>query len=402
ILSGLPVMETMLQDPRLHGYQECLARAMLGVFHVRPWATLRQYNSFDPLEIAACLWEVAEMALWVRAPQTMIQLDSRLLKGEERCGASHQQLGVRLDDVSRALGGVWGLPEATLRALDTVENLRQPHVEVVMLACALSRASWQDWQSEETEGCLALAADYCGAPLEWMRSLVGRTTAETAQVLHRWGLPNNAEWLLWPPDTQRVRTRRGWTPTSASASAPRVTAQKKQSTPEPSEEVSLDPMPAPINPAALLQERLSRLMHEMRDQVGLQRVVFALMSADRVHLKARYVIEQGEHSPIRRFEVDIRGHNLFSALLAKPQVIFINEANESKFRPLIPSSLTGIISTHGFLVGSVVVKGKPIGVFYGDSGAGEKPHIGQAGFNQFRLLVLKAGELFGAGSTVAQ
>jgi hypothetical protein len=150
--------------------------------------------------------------------------------------------------------------------------------------------------------------------------------------------------------------------------------------------------PAPAAKIGSLQQSLGRVMRQILDELGLQRVMFAMLTPDRQAIRARYLLEP-EHSGLSGFAVSARQPGLFSLLLTKPHGIWINSSNQAKYRPHIPPEVAGLLNPQGYYLVSVVVKGKPIGLFYADAGP-RADTMSETQFHQFKQLCLQAAALF--------
>ena len=67
--------------------------------------------------------------------------------------------------------------------------------------------------------------------------------------------------------------------------------------------------------------------------------------------------------------------------MKKPQALWLNPENREKYQSLIPSPILQALSASDFLIMSVFVRERPIGLFYADNGAG----LTQEQYNRFKL-----------------
>jgi hypothetical protein len=112
------------------------------------------------------------------------------------------------------------------------------------------------------------------------------------------------------------------------------------------------------------------LLHQARRDMGLQRILFAMLTPDRQHIRARFVREE-EQSDLGSFKAPAGTRNLFAVLINKPAALWVNGDNQMKYLPLIPSEVAGLINTGEFMTVSVVVNAKPVGLLYADTRAGK-------------------------------
>lgn len=140
-----------------------------------------------------------------------------------------------------------------------------------------------------------------------------------------------------------------------------------------------------------LNQLMARVMVGMHEGLALDRVVFALVSSDRTHVKARFTRGVEENSPLQTLSFSLAEAHLFTRLMGKMQGIWLQQSNWDKFAPLMTAELFRQVGEGEFFAMSVFVQGKPLGFFYADrrhDGCELDEHT-YAGFKQ---LCLKTAE----------
>ncbi len=107
-------------------------------------------------------------------------------------------------------------------------------------------------------------------------------------------------------------------------------------------------------------------MRTMRNDLGLQRVVFAMLSQDRRRAGVGYLMGVAANSGLYRFSVNLEQTNLFSMLLSKQQGFWLKPDNQEKFLPMIPDEVSAAIDKRGFFCMSIFVSNQPVGFVYAD------------------------------------
>ncbi len=125
--------------------------------------------------------------------------------------------------------------------------------------------------------------------------------------------------------------------------------------------------PGPAKSARLV--RLEQALQRLREDAGMDRVLFAMLTLDRTELRGRMVLED-KSSNLSDFKVPAQTRNLFALLLAKPHALWINKGNHSKYLHLVPGQAAALISSKGFFVVSILARQRPIGLIYGDANTG--------------------------------
>ncbi|KPK38959.1 MAG: hypothetical protein AMJ69_07010 [Gammaproteobacteria bacterium SG8_47] len=127
-------------------------------------------------------------------------------------------------------------------------------------------------------------------------------------------------------------------------------------------------------------------MKGMHDGVGLNRVVFAVLSSDRQSLTARSIVGAENDPVFNRFAMRLNPPNLFTRLLEKQQAIWVNDDTRAKVWPLLPVEFRKLIATNTFFAMSLFINDKPIGMFYADRHS-DACQLDETSYNQFKQLV---------------
>ena len=140
-----------------------------------------------------------------------------------------------------------------------------------------------------------------------------------------------------------------------------------------------------------LKKVLALTMEGMHEGLGLNRVVFAMLTPDKGQLRARSILGSDNDPLFNRFVIDLESHNLFTRLLEKPQSLWLDENNRGKFFPLIPIGFHKLIRNDSFLVMSLFVRNKPVGIFYADRHT-NACRLDAESYKRFKQLVAQASQ----------
>ena len=130
-------------------------------------------------------------------------------------------------------------------------------------------------------------------------------------------------------------------------------------------------------------------MNAMHQGLGLNRVVFALLTQHRTHLRPRSIVGVHNDPHFTKFAITLGANTLFDRLMEKPQSLWLDEHNRTKFWPAVPVDFQRLIKVNRFYVMSVFVKGKPIGLFYADR-ASNSCELDEKCYKLFKQLVTQA------------
>ena len=375
--------------------QRVYSRSYHAACQAREWARLRK--DLEPGEIycATQLHGIAEILLWAQAPKEMARVDE--LTHQDRMEpeeAQYVSLGFGLDQLTVALGQEWGLPSLLCDSLQP-ENAQNQRVLGIMLAIQLARAMQFGWYTHQVTSVLEQIAEYLHYDYDSTVAHVHETAARASRLIHDPQLLPPALGLLFPSQPE---AELGWEPPEQEADSPSPQqGEKAPNEHEPPADFCLAPQRQVLRRSMVELNRhmdgtlsLSQALHlsleGMHDGLGLNRVVFAMLTQEKRHLKARGIRGSDNDPTFNRFAVELDGWNLFSRVMEKPQALWLNDKNRSKFWPLVPEGLYQITRSNAFFVMSVFVKGKPVGLFYADRHTGSC-RLDPRAYHYFKQLV---------------
>ncbi len=391
----LPSLEDELKGPSRRGLINCYSRGAHAAVYAREIAGLRGWYEADTLYTAALLYDVGEMALWSKTPDTMRGIHQIMATGTPRENAARQILGVTFEEISVELSRQWRLPQLIIDS-QGLANSYQPKPLSVMLASAIARESSLGWQRERTNDDIELLAEFLEMPQDAAIARLHGIAAQAARELYRLPLPLPAYHLIQPGVQSFKHTPatggQKQTPVQAAPGTPPIPSIERR--PAPGTAARSRPTP-PENSVNPLQELLNNALQKMHEELGLSRAMFAMLSPDKSALRARFVVESEKQLSLKGFALNIKKPSLFKALLSKPQAVSLNRNNAEKYLPLIPPSAMEQINSSGFVTMSVFIKGKPVGLFYADNGI-SGPGVTRQQYDNFKVICQKTMHSIGS------
>lgn len=421
---GHPQLERSLTGYAKKGYIRTACRAFHAAFQAWDWAHIKNDHAPDEILLATLLHDVAEMALWVAAPEKMHQFRKLMLKdGLPTDEAQYIAFGESLEHFSREIATHWHLPGLVNDALRP-ENANLPRVRCVMLAVQLARSAERGWYWEKTERVMPQIAEYLNAPLDEIIPHVHKNAVRAAREAPFYNarhaasllpmLPGGEHLILedeFPEAEAEIEATKNASPTpitdvsatntktapqADTAATPAKTSDTKVvADAEPSAQVCLTPQFDIFKQALLslhqglgkmnLSELLRKTVHGMHDGIGLNRVVFFMLTPHKDKLVSRYMVGSDNDPMFSRFEIVLDKPHLFSRLMEKQVSLWMNDDNRAKFWPLMPEATKALIKTNSFFAMSICVNGKPMGLFYADRRSLECKLDEQA-YKQFRQM----------------
>ncbi len=149
-----------------------------------------------------------------------------------------------------------------------------------------------------------------------------------------------------------------------------------------------------------LHIEVMKALHAMHDELGLQRILFALLAPQRDTLRARFVLGTADDDPMRQGELPLNGKTLFDILMRKPQAVWVNPDNAVGYRRYLPP--LPWLNRDEFVAVSLFVANRPVGLFLAD---GWPDHLSREQkrqrFARFQALCQRVSDHLAAHADVA-
>ncbi len=380
------------QDMNLQGALRVISRSHHAACHAWDWAVLRKDLKAEEVYIAALLADMGELLLWLASPETMLQLGKLERQGtlvEE--DAQREVLGGSLHELTLALAPAWHVPEFLAGLIDR-NNSANPRALTANLAVLLAHHSQVGWHNT------LLLVDY-----EAMATLMHMTFDEVASEIHQTSVRAARRWEWF-----HVRPAAAWLP-MLQGDWPAEMSQEIMAAPVKAEgmgieadgaclmprqekfEQTMQEVAAHLDGSLDLHDMMSLVLAGMHQGIALNRVMFALLSGDRSKLKAKYMLGVEPDSPLRNFELDMRGMHLFARLMEKVQGVWYRDSNRATLEPLISNELRQQIGEGEFFAMSIFAHGQAVGLIYADRKHGTCG-LDEHSYNEFKQLSLRAAE----------
>lgn len=326
------------------------------------WAALHRDMKAEEVYIAALLRDMVELLYWLLIPDAA-------------------QSAAPGGELQPALAEAWHVPEL-LRELMSADHRERQRAMGVSLAVAVAHHSENGWHGSE------LAADF-----EAVAAFLHLPPGEEGGVIHRNAVAaaRRWEWYGVAPAAAKLPMLPGPLPAEPLEQAHETTCliPRQDKLDEYSSEIA-----AHLDATLNLHDMMALVLKGMHEGIGLNRVVFALLTADRSKVKAKYVLGAEAASPLRGFEFDMGSPHLYARLMEKMQGVWLNQGNRAKFAPLIPTEIRSLTGDGEFFAMSLFVCDKAVGLFYADRGHGSCA-LDEHSYQEFKRLCLKAAQGLG-------
>lgn len=390
--SSLMALEDMLaqEEQALTSVLQVYSRSLHAACQARQWAIQHQDIRVEEVYISALLHDMTNMMLWIFAPERAQEI--RDMVRRERCyyGVAHEKImGFSVEDFRIAMAATCRFPEMLTELVDC-RNAGKPRAQGVLLAVAIAHLAERGWYGPQMGACLETMADILNLPLEVTIWLVHQTAVAAARHWGWYGVTPAAAWLPLLPGPWEEEEHAP-APLGESTAADEVKEAVCLMPDRTKLQQVMDDIHAHLDGSLDLHDMMTLVLKGMHEGIGLNRIVFALITRDRSFLKAKYAHGAPQGSPLHHFEVDLRTPSLFSRLLEKMQGVWFGADNAKNLAPLIPPKVQKIIGEGEFFAMSLFVHGKPVGLFYADRKHGECSLDGHS-YLEFKKLCVRAAE----------
>lgn len=366
------------------GLLSTLMRAHHAAWQARDLAILRADFKAEEIYVGALLHDLGEMVLWCVAPDVMLKVLKSVRRDRiSREDAERNLLGFTLWDFQRELAAAWNLPEMLLDFMDN-SKVAQPRAVMAILGAALARHAASGWHSQKLLSDYEVIAGQFNFSTDEVIAIVHHNAVVQGRHWEAFHVPPAAAWLPmlpgeWPvePDEDDIHERE-----AAACLMPHSDELHRV----------MDEIGAHLDGTLNLHDMISLVLQGMQQGIGLNRVLFALMTADRRTVRAKYVLGAEEDSPLKNFQFDTGAPHLFSRLLSKMQSVWVNASNQANFASLMPEDLCRVIGgNRDFFAMSIFVHDKAVGLIYADRRHG-RCELDEHSYMEFKRLCLRAAQ----------
>lgn len=377
LLDSLPEVEPQkLHGSRMPGKESAYSQAAHAAFYANALSRHRGTTENREIPTAALLQTPAILALWHAEPESAQRASNAVRDGVPTLVAFGAELGESLEDVNRRLAGAWSFPYLAQQAMGDWDDFN-PRPHMVRLADGLAQTTAASWQHEDSETFTALLSKFLNLSVDQATAWLHRQATDAARALSRYDYPLPGFELIFMPHESEGQDEED-DHAIPEFGAPRA----EQAPPE-------------TPPAGDLHSTMADVMRRIRDQTGSARVIFAMLSEDRSRLRTRLALGGKPQDGLRRLDLDLAHKNLFTALMGKPQSLWLNPGNVDRYQGHLPAPLRGMLGPEGAYMMSLFVRDKPLGLLYGDGAT-----LSEQGYRQFRDLCLEAGAVLGGGRPI--
>jgi len=392
-------------NPRVLGALQTLTRrAQHAAWQARDFAVLHSDIRAEEVQVAAILHFLPEMLIWLRTPDQAIALQRKRRRMSD-AEAEHAVLGESLTSLRQMLLADWNIPPLTLDLLNPA-HIEHPRQALLAACIDIAQRSDRGWWDEQFMNSYNTLAGVENTPLDSVIATVHANAARVARSCDWLDAPAAATWgpMIpgpWPaePDDEE-EAEKPIVQAVVETAPPAARPIAKPAPPEP--EHNICPMPDKhvfrdalkgieehLDGTLTLNQMSAVILKGLHSGLGLSRIIFAMLTPDAKRVKSRFTLGISADDPLRHFEFELAGKDLFCQMMGKMQGVWLNEANRQKLWPMIQPKLQTMLGDGDFFTMSLYNGNKPLGLIYADRGKSECG-LDPLTYTDFKMLCLQA------------
>ncbi|AHF02629.1 histidine kinase [Marichromatium purpuratum 984] len=344
-----------------------LARALHAAIQARSIATAREDKAPEEVFIAALLHRIGELAFWCFGGEQAEALDQLYRQQPAALPERAQEriLGFRLNQLSGQLARVWNLNELVREAIVTPSVLDE-RVQTVVLGQQIALCAEDGgWHTEPMEKLVKRAAKMIDQAIGETHKMLQHNASEAAEMAAAIGAQIAVPHI---PQQQEASDQPRPETGSETAAAEATTTDAESTAPEPDAQLQLRvlrELSALIESGtASLNEVMTLALEGIHRGVGMDRVVFALITPDKRTLKARYALGSESERLLARFQftrLPGQNHPLFTVIERQQARCLRGEALAD-----VPATVIQALGRTPFMIAPIDIAGQGIGLLYAD------------------------------------
>lgn len=393
ICLAISLIETVLSS--LHKEKVALevARAFHAAVQAKRMASRLNLAGPEEVFIAALLSRIGNIAFWCSAGEAGDRLESAMLDAEPEDQAEMKVLGFKLERLTLRLSQEWKLSDLLECALQN-KNGTAPLVHSVKLGYAVAQASEKGWDCPQIIEIMKEAGDFLNLSEKETTKILHESARTAADIIESYGAktisrlvphpeevsPQLPDQILETKPTAKLIESNGAQkshlliplPLEIPSPLPVESAGGRQKSPKPDPSVQLcslrDLSTLVTSGRADVNMVLSIVLEGIYRGIGMDRVIFALLTPDRQHLKGKYGLGWMDDGYVESFRISANSEmlNIFGFLLKNRRPIWVPEKPDNIIKPLLTEELSNLTGGGPFFAMAVAIKTVAIGVIYAD------------------------------------
>lgn len=354
ISMSLAIIDAMLSRKAREHALKLMAKSFHAGVQARDFAERRGDDGAEEIFIAALLRYVGEITFWCVAgdegDQILTLIEERGFSEKE---AQQEVLGFTLDQLTVGLTRDWQLSDLLHSAINK-PKMDNPRIKDIVNALEFAETVEKGWKAKETLSVAGNIAKHIGVDERQTMDILNANAKSAAEIAQLFGASSIIKFLPIEEKDNNVNEV------------------------EPVFDVAC-PIADPVLQLNILRD-LSGMLFDKPDLsliieiilegiyrgVGLDRAVFALLTADKKAVKAKHALGEDSQKFTSQFHFSLQVNNIFQKLVTEKEAIWIKDAQSNEMKSLVSPEIRKILSSNAFYIAPILLSGRVIGLLYAD------------------------------------
>ncbi len=363
----------------INGYRQLLSENCHALVQLDAFARMQGIGNVDDMRSAMLLYNIGEMHACLFDPDKYQQYrsQSKTDKGDKNA-ATEKTFGFNFIQLGKLLAQKWALPELVNESFESSKNTGRKS-RLIQLAADIACQAELGWYHKAMYDAQKKCAEYLNISQQEACQSIHKAAIMAARSAPMTDVFPAAARLILLPDVKPANILKPVAKTPVAKKISRPASLEKQL-------MSLLKMPE-VSQSNILSLLLSGLQKDL----SFSRVVLMLLSTDKSKLVTRTGKGLDNESAFNNLQLEIAQSGLIKSLIQKPQALCIDASNYKKYETLLPGKLKASCLCDNFVLMSIFIGNKPIGLVYCDRQHIEKP-IDSASYKEFKSSVMMASK----------
>ena len=367
ICLAISLIESVLSGLRKDIVAFDVARSFHAAVQARKLAMRMKLPDPEEVFIAALLTRIGNIAFWCFAGSTGEVLENAMLAAERDEQAELDVLGFKLERLTERLSQEWKLSELLERALRN-KNDADPRVRSIKLGCAVAMASEKGWDSPEIGKTIKEVSSWLHLSIAEATEMLHQAAREAAGVTEFYGTKNISRLVPIPGEAKSGQAAEKDSPAESSKNEP----AEEEKYPGPDLSIQLgslrDLSTLMSSGGGDVNMMLSIVLEGIHRGIGVDRVVFGLLTSDRKYLQGKHGLGCVAGDWVKNFRISVGpdSQNIFACVLKNRKPLWVTERPEASIKQFLTGELPGVIKEGAFFLQPVFIRDVAIGLIYAD------------------------------------
>lgn len=361
----------------IDSFRQLLNQGHHALMQLDMFARMQGISTVEDMRMAVLLHNIGDIYACLQDPQ---QYRKYVELSKVECDidkSAAETFGFTLAELSRSLAFSWNLPEVLIESFDR-SNSAGRKARLVQLAADIAQQAELGWSHGAMLEVQKRCADFLDhKPRELVMS-IHQTAITAARSMPVSDVLHPAARLMMLPDLKPVAKQEAKV-------APPV-AKKSVKPPLPEQIKALLKVPG-ANQSSVLGLLLSGLQQD----AGFSCTALMLLNREKTKLVMRSGkgIESG--SAMSKLQIEVKQSGILGTLLQKPQALNVTSGSFKKYQSMLPGQFKAACMCDNFVIMSIFIGTKPVGIIYGDRQKIERP-IDEQSYQLFKSSVMTASK----------